>query len=325
MTFTRRALLLAGALLFIVLIGWQGLPALFSTLSLAGAGLLLVALFHALPLVLDAAALRVFFRRGTRGAGLLDTVLTRWVGESVNSLMPAGQLGGPLVMIRQLTQRGVAMAWAAATVTVSTTFQLLGQVLFALMGVALIGTKTSAVLLVCIAVMGTLLIAFYLMQRRGLFGTVIRLVIRYLTPGHLHSFTGHAEAFDCAVRQAYERRVRSTSSFGLSLFGWVVGTGEVYLILRLIRAPVSWKSALLLESLGQAIRGAAFAIPGSLGVQEGGYLLLAPLAGLSPEAALAMSLAKRARELLLGVPGLLYLHFFERRVSLPAAPGRPFL
>ena len=42
---------------------------------------------------------------------------------------------------------------------------------------------------------------------------------------------------------------------------------------------MSWGDALLLESLGQAIRGAGFAIPGSLGVQEGGYLLLAPLVG----------------------------------------------
>ena len=39
----------------------------------------------------------------------------------------------------------------------------------------------------------------------------------------------------------------------------------------------------MLESLGQAIRGAAFAIPGALGVQEGGYLLLAPLVGLPRE------------------------------------------
>jgi len=69
---------------------------------------------------------------------------------------------------------------------------------------------------------------------------------------------------------------------------------------------------LLLESLGQAIRGAAFAIPGSLGVQEGGYLLLAPLVGLPPDAALALSLAKRAREIVLGLPGLVYLHLCER-------------
>jgi hypothetical protein len=72
---------------------------------------------------------------------------------------------------------------------------------------------------------------------------------------------------------------------------------------------VSWSNALLLESVGQAIRGAGFAIPGALGVQEGGYLLLAPLAGLPPSAGLALSLAKRTRELLLGIPGLLYLRF----------------
>jgi hypothetical protein len=83
---------------------------------------------------------------------------------------------------------------------------------------------------------------------------------------------------------------------------------------------VSWSDALLLESLGQAIRAAAFAIPGSLGVQEGGYLLLAPLAGLRPDVALALSLAKRIRELLLGIPGLVFLHFSERafRRRVPA-------
>jgi hypothetical protein len=94
---------------------------------------------------------------------------------------------------------------------------------------------------------------------------------------------------------------------------------------------VGWGDALLLESLGQAIRGAAFAIPGALGVQEGGYLLLAPFAGLTPDAALALSFAKRAREILLGVPGLLYLHHCERAwrraQSEVAGPdsGRAFL
>jgi len=86
---------------------------------------------------------------------------------------------------------------------------------------------------------------------------------------------------------------------------------------------VSWSDALLLESLGQAIRGAAFAIPGALGVQEGGYLLLAPLAGLPSDAALALSLAKRTRELLLGLPGLLYLHLCERAGAGAARPAPP--
>ena len=76
---------------------------------------------------------------------------------------------------------------------------------------------------------------------------------------------------------------------------------------------MNWVNALLLESLGQAIRGAGFAVPGALGIQEGGYLLLAPVAGLPPDTALALSLAKRAREILLGLPGLLYWHLFGRQ------------
>jgi uncharacterized membrane protein YbhN (UPF0104 family) len=112
-------------------------------------------------------------------------------------------------------------------------------------------------------------------------------------------------------------------SFALSFIGWMVGTVEVYLILGLLRYPVSWSDALMLESLGQAIRAAAFVIPGALGVQEGGYLLLAPLAGLPSEAGLALSLAKRARELLLGLPGLLYLHFAERANAAAARAVPP--
>jgi hypothetical protein len=84
---------------------------------------------------------------------------------------------------------------------------------------------------------------------------------------------------------------------------------------------VSWSDALMLESVGQAIRGAAFAIPGALGVQEGGYLLLGALVGLHAETGLALSLAKRARELLLGLPGLLYLHWAERGGARTVRPA----
>jgi uncharacterized membrane protein YbhN (UPF0104 family) len=114
------------------------------------------------------------------------------------------------------------------------------------------------------------------------------------------------------VQEAYGRGRRAALSFFLSLVGWLIGTLEVYVVLMLLRVPASWSDCLLLESLGQAIRAAGFAIPGSLGVQEGGYVLLAPLVGLRPETALALSLAKRAREVLLGLPGLLYLHRSER-------------
>jgi putative membrane protein len=314
-----------GVLLFIGVLVSQGLPAIVATLALAGWGLLLVALFHLIPLVLDAAAIRVLFDGGAARDSMRDAMLARWAGESANSLMPAGQIGGPVLMARHLAQRGLPLQDAAAAITVSTTLQTFAQIAFALLGVALLGMQASHISqlalrtssLIASALLALQVGGFYWMQRRGFFSKLMRTATRFAGKRDWSQWMSQAEAIDIAVQLTYGRSGPVAASFLLSLIGWLVGTGEVYLILQLIHHPVGWIDALLLESLGQAIRGAAFAIPGALGVQEGGYLLLAPLAGLPPDAALALSLAKRARELLLGVPGLLYLHL-SSRVNAPA-------
>jgi putative membrane protein len=324
MTKPAAWLLSFGILLFAGLLVSQGLPAIMATLARAGWGLLLVALFHLLPLMLDAVAICVLFERKIARGTLYDSLLARWVGESANSLMPAGQIGGPVLMARHLAHRGMRMEDAAAAITVSTTLQTFAQIAFALIGVVLLGAqagrsldlRTSA--LIASAFLGVQVGGFYLIQRRGLFSKLTRAARRIFGNRDWSHWVNRAQAIDLAVQGTYRRNGAVTSSFLLSLVGWLVGTGEVYLITMLLGTPVSWRDALLLESLGQAIRGAGFAIPGALGVQEGGYLLLAPLAGLAPDAALALSLAKRARELLLGLPGLLYLHLATREAAAAA-------
>lgn len=313
-------LLSAGVLLFAGVLISQGLTAVFATLAVAGWALPLVALLHLGPLALDAASTRMMFDITKVRASLRDAIFARWVGESANSFLPAGPIGGPVVMVRYLAQRGMSIRDATAGVTVSTTLQTLAQIVFAMMGMALLGAHASqssghsvrTALLIASSVLVGCLAAFYLMQRRGLFGKLMRAIARFAGKRDWSHVMSQADAIDSAVQVAYGRTGRVAASFFLTLFGWVIGTAEAYLILQLLRFPVGWTDALMLESLGQSIRAAGFAIPGSLGVQEGGYLLLAPLVGLRPETALALSLAKRAREVLLGVPGLLYLHLSER-------------
>ena len=315
--------LTVGVLLFIGVLASQGLPAVLATLSLAGWGLLLVALFHAAPLVLDAASIRVLFRPAAAGGCMRDALLTRWAGESANSLLPAGLIGGPVLMVRHLNQRGLPLADAAAAITVSTTLQAFAQISFALLGVMLLGAQATHIshsALRTSALIGSGVLAlqvggFYLLQRRGLFSRLMRAAKRFSGKRDWSQLVSQAQVIDLAVQDTYTRGGPVAACFSLSLVGWLVGTGEVYIILALFGHPVSWSAALLLESLGQAIRGAAFAIPGALGVQEGGYLLLAPLVGLAPSMGLALSLAKRSRELLLGLPGLLFLHFSERAAA----------
>jgi hypothetical protein len=67
-------------------------------------------------------------------------------------------------------------------------------------------------------------------------------------------------------------------------------------------------------------------VPAALGIQEGAYVVLGGLFGISPEVALALSLLKRARSLLLGVPPLLLWQVAEgrllwRRAAVPAEDG----
>ena len=102
---------------------------------------------------------------------------------------------------------------------------------------------------------------------------------------------------------------------------WFVGIAEIWLALRFMGHPVGLVEALVLESLSHAVRSAAFPIPGGLGAQEGGFVVLSGLFGFGPEIALALSLVKRVPDLVLGLPGLLAWQALESRRLLPGGGG----
>jgi len=312
---------------FTALLVYEGAGQVLETFSLAGWGVLLVAAFHLVPLLLDSAAISVVMQKAPPQRRVARA---RWIGEAVNGLLPVAQMGGPMVMARLLARFGASRADAGAAVVVSTTQQMLSQAAFALIGMVALAAhaadrKLLYALLLGIGLFGANAIWFYSLQKRGLFARLARLLNRFSSGREWLDFSGGAEALDSAVQGAYARRGVGMTSFLLNMGGWLMGTGEVWLALYFLGHPVSLLDALMLESLGQAIRGIAFAIPGALGVQEGGYLLLGALIGLPPPAALALSLVKRARELLLGIPALVYWQMIEgrwlrRRTAQPAAP-----
>jgi hypothetical protein len=77
--------------------------------------------------------------------------------------------------------------------------------------------------------------------------------------------------------------------------------------------------ALAVEAFVGAVRSAAVVVPNGLGVQEATYALLAPLLGVGAEFGLAVSLLKRARDIVLGVPILLISQTVEGRRMLAGA------
>ena len=119
------------------------------------------------------------------------------------------------------------------------------------------------------------------------------------------------EALD--VVWARERRGPIAQSVALHAVAWGLGAAEIWIVLACIGVEVSLTEVLVLESLSQAIKSAAFAVPSGLGVQEGGFVVVGALFGLDAGTAIALSLAKRVPDVALGLPSLIVWQTLEAK------------
>jgi uncharacterized membrane protein YbhN (UPF0104 family) len=106
----------------------------------------------------------------------------------------------------------------------------------------------------------------------------------------------------------------------------VVGSFEVYLALWLLGHPVPFASAFAIEALSGVAKMAAVIVPGSLGVQEGGQVLIFVAFGLTAPLAVTFGLLRRGRELLwigFGFAVLIHHHALGRLRDRWMAGGEP--
>jgi uncharacterized membrane protein YbhN (UPF0104 family) len=114
----------------------------------------------------------------------------------------------------------------------------------------------------------------------------------------------------------YRSKSRLAASSTIHLLSWIASAGLIWLSVRLIGARIDFFSCIAIEALLAALRSATVFVPAAIGVQEAGYAALMPLFGLGPEYGLAVSLLKRARDIVVGVPVLLLWQAFEGRRAL---------
>jgi putative membrane protein len=310
--------LILGGGLFTTLIVWYGAADILAGVVAIGWGILLVSLYRFAILLFDMLSWHALIPRDNRvSTGQLFWI--RWVADSVNTLLPVARIGGEFLRAILLHRRGIEGPIAGASIMVDVTAGILTQFIFSVVGVMAFaaiaggGHDTMLNLSIGLALFGAGLAGFYAAQRSGPFLRLARLMERFASVNAWASITGSAAALDAAVVAMYRQRRATTLCCFWRIVGWVAGTGEVWLILTLLGHPVSLTEAFVLESLGQAARSAGFMIPGGLGVQEGGLMLIGSYIGLTPELALTLSLIKRGRELIIGVPGLIAWQIDEGR------------
>ena len=252
------------------------------------------------------------------GRTLRACLLLRWVRESVNVLLPVAQVGGEVVGARLITFWGVSSSLAVASVLVDLLAQTATQFVFTLIGVALLAAVGGADEIVRWVGLGLALLApalggFYAAQRFG-GARLVETVVRHFTDDPQWTAVGGSfAAINDSFVALYRRRGALSAVFALHFAIWFFGVLEIWFALRAMGHPVSYGTALVLESLGQAVRGAAFVVPGGIGVQEAGFVALCAAFGIPAPAAIALSLAKRFPEIVLGLPGLLAWQVLESR------------
>ena len=311
------AALTFGLALTIGLIAWQGLDAVAAVLAVGGWSLVLLGLYQFAPLLLAALSWRQLLGLPP-SHGLAELTAVSWIGLSVNWLLPVAQIGGDLLRARLLILGGSNGAVAGASVVVDKTIQAGTQVGFSLLGLVLLLAVAGTHALAFwtggfVLVLSASLCVFYRLQRTAPVGRVTVLLRRLLPSPALRAALPNGRSFDEALDNLYSQRGRLAAAVLWRGAERLAKAGEVWLALWLMGHPVSLIEALILESLTQAVRAAAFVVPAGLGVQEGGLVLIGGALGLSPDLSLALSLAKRFRELIVGLPGLLGWQLRERR------------
>jgi putative membrane protein len=253
-------------------------------------------------------------------------VWARWLRDSVGNILAIVPAAGELVAARELTFHGVGLGTAGATTIVDLTAEILSQLLFTLLGVSLLigeypGESGAWWAAVGLGVATLATGGFIAAQRKGLL-EIIEAMPQRLGLGRPFEKLTQAQRINSAIKTIYDHPNRLGASVALHFAAWLAGTAEAWLALWFMGHPLDFDDILVIESLVFALRSAAFAVPWAAGIQEGGYLALGTLFGLSPEVALALALLKRAREIATGLPCLLIWQFIETRRLWTGASGR---
>jgi putative membrane protein len=331
----QRTLLavLAGAGLLIWLLLRTGLtPVIAAAGKLGVTGLAAIVGFQ-LFLTLIMGGAWALLGRGGRPIAFSGFVWARLTRDAVSQALPLTQVGGLVIGGRALALEGMAGDFALASTISDLAVEFVTQIAFVALGGALLawlrpkehmGGPVLAVV-GALAIMATGMVLAQFWGARWI-ESGLRRVLR-ITPSDRDG-GGEAAPVARAFRVIARRPAHIVLACALHLAAWLIAALQTWLTLALLGVRISLGGAVVLDSLTAGVKAVAFFIPASLGVQEGMLVWLGLMFGVAPGAALALSLARRARDLIIGLPVLgawQWRHgarIWRREADPPTAAGR---
>ncbi len=310
------ALLGAGVLAF--LLYRLGVNQVLQQLAKVGWGWSLIIGQEILPILANTVGWHYAFAAPHRAVSFWDLFKMRQAGDGFNYLIPSATVGGELLRVNLLRQK-LSIALGAASVTIAKFTQFLGQALFIALGLALAAPFAPlradllpwlwALLLGCLFFLLLILVGLW----QGMFSRVSRFLLTWL-PHRLGRYLpvdkiGELDAYIASFLRGHQGKFwASTGLFGVA---WALGSVEVFLIFHFLGLPIDLPTAVTVETLSVFIDGVLFFVPGKLGTQEGGKVLIFMSLGLPPVSGLAFGIIRRLRELTWAGVGLAFLTTFR--------------
>ena len=308
MRLNKVALISLGILALAGIAAYAGIgPVIQSLAELKVAGLAIITLVH-LP-VIFLMGLAWWCIGSERGAGLWAFIAARLGRDAVAEILPLSPLGGFLAGARLLTRAGVNAANAAFSLFADLIAEFAAKLIYTLLGLVVLArllpesTLLRPFAIALAVIIAALLVTVFLYGR-------FKPSLQRLAAGAVQRLAGSQSSSGTINVFAYRRLL---PSLGIHLLCWLFGAFEAWITLRLMGIGVSGAQTFVIDSLATAFRSLGFLMPASLGVQEAGYVLISALFGLSPATAVAFSLARRARDIIIGLMGLLIWQRMEWR------------
>jgi putative membrane protein len=281
-----------GWLDFAVIIGWQLL--LFGVLG--------VAWFAIAP------------AGAARHAGVL--IWGRMVRDASSNCLPFSQLGGFVFGSRAAMLMGVTWVTATASTVVDVTAEFLAQIAFAGIGLGILLSRAPGSALAVpveiglgLAVLGCFAFVWLQNGAAPLFAKLGKLI----ASGRLADAQDRVAVIQAELGLIYGHTTRLAIGFSIHLIGWLMAGAAGWIAYRALGVAVDFDDVLAIEALLSALAAAAFLVPVNAGVQEAGYAGLGAIFGVPPELSLGVSLIRRARDIVVGVPILLLWQYMEVR------------
>ena len=321
-----RFLLLGVGLLTLSFLVWHIGPGhIYEAVARFGPGALFVMLIPSVVMyVLEAYGWKIVLGPAAERISFGKILSIRTAGEVVNMTTPTAYIGGEPLKAYLLQRHHIPMVEGLASVVIAKTIMTIAQVLFILIGIALafwtLGTAGSSLQMTAAGLFSAALLscgiaAFVLVQRRGLFTWLLETFRRLgFRSTFLETRAEKLRSLDRTILGFYAHHQSAFyASTGLYLLGWLAEAVEVFVIISFLGGPTSLLSAIAIGALSVLIKGGTFFIPGSIGAQDGGNLLLLKAFGYSDLTGMTFALLRRFRELVWILIGLACLAILGKK------------